>query len=210
MNKFIIVLALFATISSAYVLHEVSQIKTTVTPYSQENVERVRAGIPKPYVPVRPPTIKVEVPMNQVECMQYNIYYETRNQTIEGQVSTGWVTLHRVAHKNFPDTICDVVYEANLNVRGNPKRGECQFAWYCDGLGDSPDLSNKLERNAWDRAGNIAYTMIQSCIMNVNPIKCPPDPTNGALFFRSAGIKLTDNYYVETAIVEDHTYYSIR
>ena len=209
MNKFIAVLSVLTLCSTLYVLNSISNIELTTTPYSQENVERVRAGIAKPYNVVGLPTIKVEVPINQVKCMQANIYFETRNQSDRGKTGTGWVTQNRVNDERFPSTVCDVVLEARLNVRGNPIRNRCQFSWYCDGLGDTPDLTNKLEREAWETSGNIALTMVRSCVMNVDPQLCPPDPTMGALFYHADSVQPNWSY-TEVAVIDNHTYYTIQ
>lgn len=217
MNKFITVLALLTALSLGYVFHGVSQITVTVKPYSAENAKRVRAGIPKPYKPVSAPTKEVVTPTKEVvlpedeiTCLQYNIYFESRNQPHVGQLGTGWVTLNRVSHSRFDQTVCEVVYAAKLDVRGNPILGSCQFLWYCDGLPDTPNLKNPIERRAWDKAGRIARNLVANCMLGINESKCPPDPTHGALFFRSQGIKLTDPYYVHTATIQDHRYYAIR
>jgi len=50
-------------------------------------------------------------------CLAENIYHEARNQPVEGQVAVAKVTLNRVNHKHFPDSVCEVVYA--------PK----QFSW---------------------------------------------------------------------------------
>ena len=52
------------------------------------------------------------------------------------------VVINRVADKQFPDSICGVIYQAKLgtNWRGEiyPLRNKCQFSWYCDGKSDKP------------------------------------------------------------------------
>jgi spore germination cell wall hydrolase CwlJ-like protein len=44
-------------------------------------------------------------------CLALNIYYEANVEPIEGKYAVAHVTLNRVAHKNYPDKICQVVYE---------------------------------------------------------------------------------------------------
>jgi len=59
----------------------------------------------------------------QVSCLAKNIYYEAGYESYEGKLAVATVTLNRVKHRDFPDTVCDVVYQRN-------KRG-CQFSWTC-------------------------------------------------------------------------------
>jgi hypothetical protein len=209
MNKFMTIIILLSLLSTSYILYKVDQIDTKVTPYSKENVERVREALNVPAY--TPPIVKVYVPMDEVLCLQTNIYFESRNQKNMGKIGTAWVTLNRLSHSNFKNTICGVVYTAQLDERGNPVRRKCQFAWYCDGMSDEPPIDNPMERTAWESSGRLAYTMVRSCVMRVDAQDCPPDPTNGGLFFRSGNIKLDKNpYYAYTATIQDHTYYDIR
>ena len=47
----------------------------------------------------------------QHECLALNVYHEARGEVIEGQIAVAHVTLNRVNHSYFPETICDVVYQ---------------------------------------------------------------------------------------------------
>jgi spore germination cell wall hydrolase CwlJ-like protein len=60
--------------------------------------------------------------------MALNIYREAGNEPIEGRIAVAQVTLNRVAHPDFPNTICGVVYQKNKVM----ERVVCQFSWYCD------------------------------------------------------------------------------
>lgn len=215
MNKFIVLMSVVALFASMYVFHRLDHMSgnITVTPYSAENVERVRSNIPKQPVPKRTPKpLNVQLTdyqLDQVMCMQTNIFFETRNQSEMGMIGTAWVTINRVNNKRFDNTVCEVVYAASLDHRGNPIRHKCQFAWYCDGMSDRPNLDNKLEREAWERSGRIAHLMVRSCMLGLGN-ECPPDPTHGGLFFRSGDTQLGKHeYYVQTAVIEDHTYFRI-
>lgn len=63
----------------------------------------------------------------ELSCMAMNIYREAAGEPFEGKVAVAQVTMNRVNHKDFPDTVCDVVYEKNIFM----KRVVCQFSWYC-------------------------------------------------------------------------------
>lgn len=93
----------------------------------------------------------------QYECLVKNIYFEARNQPVEGKEAIAVVTLERAKSERWPDNICDVVKERRKNKAG---RIVCQFSWQCDGKSDEPKLSSKAERAAWERAETIAERAI--------------------------------------------------
>lgn len=64
--------------------------------------------------------------MTAVMCLALNIYFEARDQGFEGQLMVAEVTLNRVASPDFPDTVCDVVWEPGA------------FSWTGDGKSDKP------------------------------------------------------------------------
>lgn len=64
----------------------------------------------------------------ELNCLAKNIYYESRGEPNEGMVAVGVVTLNRVEHPQFPDTICDVVHQRTKSKDG---KTVCQFSWSC-------------------------------------------------------------------------------
>lgn len=89
---------------------------------------------------------------DQRYCLQQNIYFEARNQSIVGKEAVAWVTLNRVDSKHYPDTICDVVWQNK------------QFSWTHDGKSDRPS-DNVLEQRAWNRAGDVANRVLYNWSM---------------------------------------------
>ena len=81
-----------------------------------------------------------------MHCLQQNIYFEARNQSVLGQRAVAWVTLNRMDDPRYPDTICEVVWQPS------------QFSWTHDGKPDVPG-TNAIEQQAWDRAGLIARSV---------------------------------------------------
>ena len=84
-------------------------------------------------------------------CMAQNIYFESANQSFAGKLAVGHVVINRVRDEQFPNKICDVIYQAKtrINWKGNevPIRNQCQFSWYCDGKSDkmkNHDLETKV------------------------------------------------------------------
>lgn len=79
----------------------------------------------------------------EVRCIAKNMYWEARNQSLEGMIAVGYVTMNRVADQRFPNSACEVVHQAQhskwwLETHGkwHPLKNRCQFSWYCDGKSD--------------------------------------------------------------------------
>jgi spore germination cell wall hydrolase CwlJ-like protein len=94
-------------------------------------------------------------------CMALNVYYEARNQPVEGQMAVTYTVLNRVKDSRYPDKICDVVYQGkHSKITGRPLRDKCMFSWYCDGRSDIPhDLdayrwAEIIVRHVWDQRDN--------------------------------------------------------
>lgn len=94
----------------------------------------------------------VEYGNPELICMAENIFYEARNQSDRGMQAVGLVTLNRVKHVRFPDTVCDVVYEPS------------QFSWTLYNV--TIDLHNPIERKAWHKALEIAYAVLNQKVNN--------------------------------------------
>ena len=109
-------------------------------------------------------------------CLAQNIYFEAGNQPFAGKFAVANVTLNRVNDEQFPDTVCDVVYQAaayKTSWKGTtiPKRGMCQFSWYCDGKSDEPKDSV-----TWIESIRIADMALESSNFDI---------TGGALWYHA-------------------------
>ena len=82
---------------------------------------------------------------SQTNCLSQAIYYEARSEAFVGQLAVAEVILNRVDHRNYPDTICGVVFE------GSERRTGCQFSFTCDG-----SLDIAARGRSWRRSGLIA------------------------------------------------------
>ena len=141
MSKFISVVAILCMLSSLFVIYKVNQIETVVLTH-EHLVEYVPNELSEIQVIAR--MVEPTIPEAELLCLQTNMYFEARNQGAEGMIAVAWVTFNRVKSNHFRDSICEVVYRARTNSRGQPIRNRCQFSWYCDGLKDTPNLHNKL------------------------------------------------------------------
>ena len=108
--------------------------------------------------------------MESILCIALNVYFEARSEDLLGKVAVGSVVMNRVFSSSFPDTACDVVYQAEY-LGEWPKRHRCQFSWFCDGLSDNPK-----ETREWAQAVTVA-TWIYGIGL--------PDITEGALWYHS-------------------------
>lgn len=75
---------------------------------------------------------------SELECLSRNIYFESLNQSVMGQMAVAHVTLNRVKLKRYPDSLCGVVTDSKKNDKGEIRKNACQFSWYCDGKDDTP------------------------------------------------------------------------
>jgi len=108
--------------------------------------------------------------VESILCIALNVYFEARSEDLLGKVAVGSVVMNRVFSSSFPDTACDVVYQAEY-LGEWPKRHRCQFSWFCDGLSDNPK-----ETEEWTQAYAVA-TWIYGIGL--------PDITEGALWYHS-------------------------
>lgn len=108
----------------------------------------------------------------QISCLALNIYYEARGEPVQGQFAVAEVTMNRVASKHYPDSVCEVVYQQNWDVRR--KRYVGMFSW--TELDRKPDVRSTL----WTRSLEIARAVYQDNYVA---------KLNGALFYHASHIK---------------------
>lgn len=123
----------------------------------------------------------------QHRCLALAMYFEARNEGPEGMRAVGSVVLNRVESEDFPSTPCEVVKEGG-------ETPPCQFSWWCDGRSDVP-----RDAELWQTALEVAAALLEDR---------GEDPTNGALFFHAATIRVP--WRVErtrTAQILGHVYY---
>lgn len=88
-----------------------------------------------------------------LQCLAINIYREAGYEPFEGKVAVAQVTMNRVASNQFPNEICDVVYQKNRFT----EKVVCQFSWYCD--------SKHRNRPVNDQAYNEAYEVAKMVLL---------------------------------------------
>lgn len=121
----------------------------------------------------------------QAKCLATNIYFEARGESKLGQKAVAWVTLNRVEDPNYPDTICDVVWDNK------------QFSWTHDGKSDVPK-----DKDAWLEAQLVAMQVLIDQQLNND------DPTEGSIMFHKASIKpYWRKEYEVTSRIDNHVFY---
>lgn len=108
---------------------------------------------PVEFLPISEKTIEID--LEQLYCISEAIYYEARNQPLDGQFAVGLVIKNRVNFPTWPDTICQVVHEGHY-WRGIPLQNQCQFSYWCDGLPED----EQEDEEAWVTAEAIGYIIM--------------------------------------------------
>lgn len=135
------------------------------------------------------------------ECLARNIFWEARNQSIEGQVAVAWVTLNRMESDRFPGSICRVVHQANRDANGTPIRHQCQFSWYCDGKSDRIP-SNAVAQRAWEDAQLIADVVL------LDWARAKASPVQNATYYHADYVTPRwAQQFTKVAVVGSHIFY---
>lgn len=117
--------------------------RSTITPpaFTGGTVRRAGRGYSAPHLDL---VTAPRVPTNDVECLTQAIYYEARNESVEGQTAVAEVVMNRSRSGAYPRSVCAVVYQRNSRT--------CQFTFTCDGaIGRYP-----VDMRKWARAEMIA------------------------------------------------------
>jgi spore germination cell wall hydrolase CwlJ-like protein len=156
---------------------------------------------PEPTPEPKPVVQKPKIDKQELECLALNIYHEARSESTMGQLAVAHVTLNRVEHGKFPDTICQVVKQARYSIwwkehhdRNVPIRNKCQFSWYCDGKSDRVH-----ELDAWRRIMHLSLDVM---------LNKTTDPTSGAIYYYNP--ELADPFWKDSfqqvAWVDNHVF----
>jgi len=132
----------------------------------------------------------------QRQCIALNIYHESRSESLLAQRAVAYVTLNRVQSERYPETPCEVIYQARLDDNGNPIRNQCQFSWFCDGRSD--EVSNQ---EAWAIAERMATEVMREYGRAF-------DPTEGATMYHATYVNpYWADDYDRTVQIDSHIFY---
>ena len=155
----------------------------------------------------------------QLFCMAQNIYFESRAEGEQGKQAVAHVVQNRIKDPRFPKTPCGVIQEGrhveSWRTRGVemapeqrqyiPRRNQCQFSWYCDGLRDIIWVQLKdgtpieANRTAWRDSVRIAAQVMQGELK---------DNTGGALYYYAHNLVYPSwaDVKQQTRVIGDHTF----
>ena len=143
---------------------------------------------------------------DEVNCLAKNIYFEARDQTTKGQIAVALVTINRVESNRFPNSICEVVYQARRYSNGKIIKHKCQFSWYCDGLYDIP-----RDRIAWKISNVIARAMLRRPGVHIKHFGKKwdmEDFLNGAKFYHRVDVNPYWNHkMIKVMQIGDHIFW---
>lgn len=123
---------------------------------------------------------------DQWQCLKEAIYFESRGETLMGQIAVAEVILNRVDSPLYPGTVCGVVKQSG--------GGGCQFSYICDGYADRMG-----EKGPADLAGRIARAMLDGA---------PRHFTDGATHFHTRGVRPGwAKRFPKTAAIGAHLFY---
>ena len=104
-------------------------------------------------------------------CLAQNIFFEAGIDHNAGKAAVADVTLNRVNDNRYPNTVCEVVYDAVMKESWKtkqhpdlddservyiPVRNKCQFSWFCDGKPDDVPLGSEN----WVRSQMVAWEIM--------------------------------------------------
>ena len=133
---------------------------------------------------------------NEYHCLASNIYWEARNQPLEGKIAVAQVTINRVEHMSYPDSICGVVTQTRFYPSGRIDLHSCQFSWYCDGLKDEPIETWGF---SYEESFNLAVMFLE---------ERPVDVTEGSTHYHSTKVNpMWQASLQEVVQIQDHIFY---
>lgn len=119
----------------------------------------------------------------QIECLQEALYFESRSESLAGQLAVGLVVMNRVRDKRWPNNVCDVVHQ------------KWQFSYYSDG---KPEVYNdkKAKELAWIRAEQVFFGTII-------------DFTESSLYYHALSVQPDWDYskIERTMTLDNHVFY---
>jgi spore germination cell wall hydrolase CwlJ-like protein len=88
----------------------------------------------------------------QLKCLAQNIYYEAKGEPFEGKVAVAQVTLNRARSGQFPNDICQVVFQKTKFA----EKVVCQFSWYCE----QPTRARPINPEAFEESYAVAKRVL--------------------------------------------------
>ncbi|HEX3808623.1 MAG TPA: cell wall hydrolase [Rhizomicrobium sp.] len=163
-------------------------VELAIAPAPAANPNLVAASI----VPLPKPTLS-DLAKSRIlaehRCLAEAMYYEARGEGVEGEEAVAEVVIHRMRDRNFPHSICGVVYQ------GAGHQG-CQFSWACNG-----EMLRPKTRYAWYESQLLAAKIMTGAI-HLN------DVTEDAINFHAVNVSPQwADHMVRTIQIGNHVFY---
>lgn len=118
-------------------------------------------------------------------CLTEAIYFESRGESLDGQIAVAEVILNRTENPLYPGSVCGVVKQR--------ASGGCQFSYVCEGR------TRMREAASADLAGRIARAMLDGA---------PRVLTDGATHFHTRAVRPAwSKRFPQTASIGAHVFY---
>lgn len=113
-------------------------------------------------------------------CLALNVYYEARGESYLGQKAVAHVTINRTKDDNYPDNICEVVYQPQ------------QFSW-------TKKYQPRPKGKAWEQA---VFTAERAYV------GVTKDPTGGATHFHATEVRPNWSANLKKVrVINNHVFY---
>jgi spore germination cell wall hydrolase CwlJ-like protein len=123
-------------------------------------------------------------------CLAEAMYYEARGEGVAGQEAIAEVIFHRMHRRNYPRSICGVVYQ------GVDDAPACQFSFVCNGEMDRPKIASE-----WRRARLLAAKILSGYTILSNV-------TDGATSFHAVDVEPDWSGSLERTVqIGNHIFY---
>lgn len=186
-TKALIAVALFTLTSFLMLIGIDDAIAQTKVELADSITERVK--ISQQEAAVNASTNVSTLDQKQLMCLARNIYFESRGESERGMKAVAHVTLNRVRHRLFPNTVCGVVYQRH-------NRG-CQFSWICDRNSD-----RIRSQDEWIKSIRVAFKVLSGQTK---------DPTYGATHYFNYNVVNPgwSRRFVQTATIGNHSFHKM-
>jgi spore germination cell wall hydrolase CwlJ-like protein len=143
----------------------------------------------------QPTAKKVKLAESEKICLAQAIYHEARGESREGQLAVANVIINRAMSKQYPSTICGVVFQ-----NADQGRYKCQFTFACDGRSDMG-----RERTAWNRSLQMAEDAFYEFQRGERPDVVP----SSVMFYHTTAVSPRwSHQFRRVAAIGSHVFYA--
>lgn len=185
--------AVRATVTDAVRLAEATLLAPPALTLAAKLPEMIPDVVPLPKPDVLLAAISTPgrpIAASEMTCLAEAVYYEARGESVDGQRAVAEVVVRRSGTRNYPKTICGVVYQ------DSHRANSCQFSFACDGISHG-----RRDAGAWKRAVAVAEYEVAGAGRHENL-------TGNATHFHAVRVNPSwSRRYVRTVQIGNHVFY---